>query len=62
MFLIIMAFLALIIALFANFTLSVTMFFIIYFIVDFIISCRQSVEEVEGPERPGAEGPGPGRP
>jgi len=61
MFIIILAFLALIVALFANFTLSVTMFFIIYFIVDFIISCRQSAEEMEGPERPGAEPPGPAR-
>jgi len=61
MLLIIMAFLALVIAVFANFTLSVTMFFIIYFIVDFIVSCRQSVEELSEPERPGSEPPGPGR-
>jgi hypothetical protein len=53
MFIIILGILALVVALFANFTLSVTLFFIFYFIVDFIVSCRQSAEESEGPERPG---------
>jgi len=51
MILIFLGFLALIIALFANFTLSVTMFFIVYFIVDFIVSCRQSGEDQGGPDR-----------
>jgi len=51
MIIIIMGLLAFIIALFANFTLSVTMFLIVYFIVNFITSCRQAGEELEEAER-----------
>jgi len=53
MILIIMGILAFIIGIFANFTLSVTMFFIIYYIVDFIVSCRKIGEEAGGTEGPG---------
>jgi hypothetical protein len=45
MFLLVIGLLAFIIAVFADFTVGVIMFFIVYSIVDFITKCRQSGEK-----------------